>query len=111
MIAITGRPDTATTKSDFYYAPGDRWNRLEKPEDHRTALNESRRLYVGGLPRFKGQEDTNEQIRTLFAGFDVDVVSKLGKTAFHFSTTVLRWSSPAAPGSCYTKQLLTLLLL
>src|SRR5271168_4469243 len=41
-----------------------------------NAGKERRRLYVGGLPRFGDQADANLQIRELFKGFDVKVVSK-----------------------------------
>jgi RNA recognition motif-containing protein len=54
-----------------------RWNRLDKLEDHQKAADEGRRLYIGGLPRFENYEDTNEKIRSLFEGFNVEVVSKL----------------------------------
>jgi RNA recognition motif-containing protein len=55
----------------------DRWKRLEKPEVMDVAGKERRRVYVGGLPRFTSQADTNTQIRDLFQGFNVEVVSKL----------------------------------
>jgi len=55
----------------------DRWNRLEKPEEHNRAAEDGRRLYVGGLPRFENQPDANIKIRELFEGFKVDVVSKV----------------------------------
>jgi RNA recognition motif-containing protein len=54
-----------------------RWNRVAKPEDHQKGAEEGRRLYIGGLPRFENYEDTNEKIRSLFEGFNVEVVSKL----------------------------------
>jgi hypothetical protein len=43
-----------------------RWNRLEAPESVNTASEEGRRLYVGGLPRFESQEESDAQIRGLF---------------------------------------------
>lgn len=68
------RPETKSTSNAF---ANDRWNRLGKPEDHQVAAEEGRRLYVGGLPRFGNQEETGKQIRSLFEGFNVEVVSKL----------------------------------
>src|ERR1700733_3607988 len=55
----------------------DRWNRLDASEDYHIAADEGRRLYIGGLPRFDNDEDTNKQIRSLFDGFGVELVSKL----------------------------------
>jgi RNA recognition motif-containing protein len=55
----------------------DRWNRLDASEDYQIAADEGRRLYIGGLPRFENDEDTNKQIRSLFDGFGVELVSKL----------------------------------
>ena len=43
-----------------------RWNKLEAPESVNTAAEEGRRLYVGGLPRFESQEESDAQIRGLF---------------------------------------------
>jgi hypothetical protein len=43
-----------------------RWNKLDAPESVNTASEEGRRLYVGGLPRFESQEDSDAQIRELF---------------------------------------------
>lgn len=59
--------------------PFDRWRRWETPEQLGDAGQEGRRLYVGGLPRFKTQEETTSQIRDLFksGGFSVEVISKL----------------------------------
>ncbi len=54
-----------------------RWNHADKPEDRQRAVEEGRRLYIGGLPRFENYEDTNQKIRSLFEGFNVEVVSKL----------------------------------
>jgi RNA recognition motif-containing protein len=68
------RPENRSTNNPL---SSDRWNRLGKPEDHQVAAEEGRRLYIGGLPRFENQEDTNKQIRSLFEGFNVEVVSKL----------------------------------
>jgi RNA recognition motif-containing protein len=68
------RPENRLNDSPFLK---DRWNRLDKPEDHQAAADEGRRLYVGGLPRFENFEYTNKQIRSLFEGFNVEVVSKL----------------------------------
>lgn len=42
-----------------------------------SAVEEGRRLYVGGLPKFSYQAKTNQAIRDLFHGFDVEIVSKL----------------------------------
>ncbi|KAE8440458.1 hypothetical protein EG329_007590 [Mollisiaceae sp. DMI_Dod_QoI] len=58
----------------------DRWRRLESPEDIDKAGKEGRRVYVGGLPRFKNQHDANIQLRGLFSSFDVKVISKLIST-------------------------------
>jgi RNA recognition motif-containing protein len=66
--------DRQSNGEDFAF---DRWRRLEKPEELDVAVKEGRRVYVGGLPRFKDQADTNSQIRELFAGYTVEVVSKL----------------------------------
>lgn len=66
-------------KSEDDQPPFDRWRRLENPEQLANASKEGRRLYVGGLPRFDGQEDTSNQIKELFLskGFKVEVISKL----------------------------------
>lgn len=42
-----------------------------------SAPKEGRRLYVGGLPRFHGQTTSAAEIRELFKGMDVEVVSKM----------------------------------
>lgn len=57
----------------------DRWSRLEAPEGMNTAAQDGRRLYVGGLPLFENQEDSNAQIRDLFEshGVKAEVISKL----------------------------------
>jgi len=57
----------------------DRWRRLETPEQLNKSVQEGRRLYVGGLPRFQNQDDTNAQIRDLFEGegLRVEIISKL----------------------------------
>jgi RNA recognition motif-containing protein len=68
------RPENKLTKN--WFASGRR-NRLEKPEEHDLAANEGRRLYVGGLPRFENHEDPNQQIRSLFEGFNIEAVSKM----------------------------------
>jgi RNA recognition motif-containing protein len=74
----TGRYDMRPeSKSTSIPIANPRWNRLGKPEDHQVAADEGRRLYVGGLPRFENQEETGRQIRSLFEGFNVEVVSKL----------------------------------
>jgi RNA recognition motif-containing protein len=60
--------------------PGlDRWRRLETPEQLNKSVTEGRRLYVGGLPRFENNADTETQITDLFEShnFKVEVVSKL----------------------------------
>ncbi|KAH7323998.1 hypothetical protein BKA65DRAFT_481779 [Rhexocercosporidium sp. MPI-PUGE-AT-0058] len=54
----------------------DCWNRLETPGDLNLAANEGRRLYVGGLPRFENQVDTNQQTKELFKDYNVQVISK-----------------------------------
>lgn len=66
-------------KDEGTQAPFDRWRRWETPEQLAVASQEGRRLYVGGLPRFRNQDDTSTQIRELFAsnGFEVEVISKL----------------------------------
>ena len=55
----------------------DRWRRIETPEQLDGAVKEGRRLYIGGLPRFTDQEDTNLQMKELFKDFQLEVVSKL----------------------------------
>ncbi|EON98658.1 putative rna recognition domain-containing protein [Phaeoacremonium minimum UCRPA7] len=40
------------------------------------ATEEKRRLYVGGLPRMETQEECEQNMRELFAGFDIESVSK-----------------------------------
>lgn len=59
----------------------DRWRRLDTQIDledlNSTAIKESRRLNVGGLPRFPDQPTTNMKMRELFKDYDVEVVSKL----------------------------------
>lgn len=68
------RPENKSINNPF---ASDRWNRLEKPEEHQRAADEGRRLYIGGLPRFENHEDSNQQIRSLFEGFNIEVVSKM----------------------------------
>jgi RNA recognition motif-containing protein len=74
----TGRYDVVprTRQSDTAVV-FDRWRRLETPEELDGAVKGGRRLYIGGLPRFKDQEDTNLQMRKLFKDFQLEVVSKL----------------------------------
>lgn len=59
----------------------DRWRRhddkIEPDILNHTALEEERRLRVGGLPRFFDQPTTNLKIRELFKGYNIEVVSKL----------------------------------
>jgi RNA recognition motif-containing protein len=57
----------------------DRWKRLEEPEAISIAIQERRRVYVGGLPRFENQEDGQTQIRDLLksAGIEPKVISKM----------------------------------
>lgn len=43
--------------SPFEY---DRWKRMEEPQDHITVVDSGRRLWVGGLPMFKDQVETNK---------------------------------------------------
>jgi RNA recognition motif-containing protein len=54
----------------------DRW-RTEDVEKVNKAGEEGRRLYVGGLPRFKDQFVTDSKVRELFQGFNVLIVGKL----------------------------------
>ena len=58
-----------------------RWRRLDEQVDtesyNASATEEGRRLYVGGLPRFPTQAEHNQEIRELFKGYEVQVVSKL----------------------------------
>jgi RNA recognition motif-containing protein len=55
----------------------DRWRTVEDLEKVNKAGEEGRRLYVGGLPRFKDQFITNLKVRELFQGFNVLIVGKL----------------------------------
>jgi RNA recognition motif-containing protein len=68
------RPETRLNDNPFLK---DRWNHLDAPEDYQIAADEGRKLYVGGLPRFENDEDTNKQIRSLFKSFNIELVSKL----------------------------------
>ena len=43
-----------------------RWNMLERPESIIYASKEGRRLFVGGLPRFKNNAETVASMRELF---------------------------------------------
>jgi RNA recognition motif-containing protein len=54
-----------------------RRNRLDVSDDHQLAADEGRKVYVGGLPSFENDEDTDKQIRSLFEDFNVEKVSKL----------------------------------
>ncbi|CZR58767.1 related to single-stranded DNA binding protein [Phialocephala subalpina] len=72
---IQNRPESNREKNDAFSF--DRWRRLEHPEDISKAGQEGRRVYVGGLPRFDSQADANVQLRELFSGFDVQVISKM----------------------------------
>jgi RNA recognition motif-containing protein len=75
---IQNRPESNQERNDAFSF--DRWRRLESPENMDKAGQEGRRVYVGGLPRFDSQADANVQLRELFAGFDVLVISKLIST-------------------------------
>ncbi|RDL38653.1 uncharacterized protein BP5553_02993 [Venustampulla echinocandica] len=59
----------------------DRWRRLNAQIDlenlNSAAMEECRRLDVGGLPRFPDQPTTNLKMRELFKDYNVEVVSKL----------------------------------
>jgi RNA recognition motif-containing protein len=58
-----------------------RWRRMDSKIDieqlNNSAIEEGRRLYVGGLPRFPNQAATNQQIIELFKGYNVQIVSKM----------------------------------
>jgi RNA recognition motif-containing protein len=68
----------------------DRWRRMNPQKDveglidpaidvkgmNDSAIEEGRRLHVGGLPRFQNQPNTNHEMVKFFKGFNVQVVSK-----------------------------------
>ncbi|KUJ13944.1 uncharacterized protein LY89DRAFT_621681 [Mollisia scopiformis] len=72
------QPESNQDRNDAFSF--DRWRRLEHPEDIDKAGQEGRRVHVAGLPRFDGQADANAQLRELFNGFDVKVISKMIST-------------------------------
>lgn len=56
----------------------DRWNRREEaPARWTQPVQQSKRLYVGGLPQVVGQEVLDQAMQELFAEFTVEAVSKL----------------------------------
>ncbi len=67
------RPNPADGTPYIY----DRWRRTDAPHHFEGAADEGKRLYVGGLPRMPDQAAVNLQMRELFAGFEVDAVSKI----------------------------------
>jgi RNA recognition motif-containing protein len=58
-----------------------RWRRMDVQIDpdeiNISAVNEGRRLYVGGLPRFPSQATTNQEIHDLFKGYNVEIIGKM----------------------------------
>jgi len=54
-----------------------RWTRTDAPEHWRGVSQEKRRLYVGGLPKPVSQAQSELLIRHLFAGFELQAISKV----------------------------------
>lgn len=55
----------------------DRWKRTDAPQHWIDPPQEGRRLYVGGLPRIPNQDACNLEMRELFAGYEIQAVSKI----------------------------------
>jgi RNA recognition motif-containing protein len=79
---VLGRPvkinlaksSTARHRNDYIH---DRWHSTGARSRFDGATDEGRRLYVGGLPRMPDQATVNVAMRELFAGWEVDAVSKI----------------------------------
>jgi RNA recognition motif-containing protein len=54
-----------------------RWTRTDTPEHWHGVSQEKRRLYVGGLPKPVSQTQSELLIRDLFAGFELQAISKV----------------------------------
>ncbi|BDD59272.1 hypothetical protein MAP00_004491 [Monascus purpureus] len=55
----------------------DRWQRNTAPSPSKGDSDQSRRVYVGGLPRLSDPETINSNITNFFKGLNVEHVSKL----------------------------------
>lgn len=58
----------------------DHWqrnNRDNVPSSSSHQVDQSRRLYIGGLPREEDQEKLKDNIRAFFKGYNVEIASKL----------------------------------
>jgi RNA recognition motif-containing protein len=79
---ILGRPvkvnlanaSGARHRNDYIH---DRWHATGARSRFDGAADQGRRLYVGGLPRMPDQAAVNLAMRDLFAGWEVDAVSKI----------------------------------
>jgi hypothetical protein len=79
---VLGRPvkiNLATTstsrhRTDYIH---DRWHTTGERSRFDGASDQGRRLYVGGLPQMPDQAAVNIAMRELFAGWEVDAVSKI----------------------------------
>lgn len=65
----TGSPSTTN----------DRWQRNDAPSPYAkgNSNENSRRLYVGGLPKIVDQEAIDSEIQTFFKGYNVEAITKL----------------------------------
>ena len=79
---ILGRPvkinlatsSTSRHRTDYIH---DRWHATGARSRFDSAADQGRRLYIGGLPRMPDQATVNIAMRELFAGWEVDAVSKI----------------------------------
>lgn len=65
-----GSPRTERTAAPSTF---DRWQRNDTPSHFKGNNEQSRRLYVGGLPRPSNQQTVDAEIRKFFDGFNVYV--------------------------------------
>ncbi len=55
----------------------DRWTRTDAPEHWKQYNKENRRLIVSGLPKMPDHYTVNKQVRHLFEGFTMHVLSSI----------------------------------
>lgn len=55
----------------------DRWAREDAADHWIAPVEESRRVWVGGLPQIPNQDTLNMEMRQLFAGYNLQAVSKM----------------------------------
>ena len=55
----------------------DRWNRNDNYSQSQSQGEDPKRVYVGGLPQLPDQQSVEAEIRSLFAEYEVQAISKL----------------------------------